>query len=339
MELDDSQEPVEAGMELDNSQEPCGLDNSQEPGMDLEDLEEPAGLATDPDIEDDISWCDLDFEASEDPGNMDLDSEEEEEGGGGEEVVAGRVPGAQSGCVGVSPQGQQLLKQIPKSQFVYPPHLDGPDLSQPGLLDLWAGCKKYSKLCVFYGAPWVLCYEKFDNPERQDLLKKPVRAEIETMLEEGCFLAMGGGPVCQSMSRAVCPPCRTVDFPYGVEGLSAKQQVKVKEGNSFARWTVRLVRKFGKRVLFWWENPEKSWMWYLPCYGPLLRPMPREPPDGGKFLVLDYCRFGTPWRKRTRFFTNISSLQGVRCLCCGNHKHIILRGASPSGVGPVSAQL
>ena len=40
---------------------------------------------------------------------------------------------------------------------------------------------------------------------------------------------------------------------------------------------------------------------------------------------VDYCRFGTRWRKRTRFATN-TSLQGEVRLCDKTHEHWKLRG-------------
>ena len=39
------------------------------------------------------------------------------------------------------------------------------------------------------------------------------------------------------------------------------------------------------------------------------------------------CRYGTPWRKRTRIVNN-TALAGRRELCCGGHSHQVLRGRS-----------
>jgi hypothetical protein len=46
---------------------------------------------------------------------------------------------------------------------------------------------------------------------------------------------------------------------------------------------------------------------------------------------VDYCRFGTPWRKRTAFFTNIPSLCSP-VLCTREHSHLVLRGGGPGGM-------
>lgn len=45
------------------------------------------------------------------------------------------------------------------------------------------------------------------------------------------------------------------------------------------------------------------------------------------FWILDYCRYGTPWRKRTKICTN-SSLKNHKTLCDRTHRHLALRGRS-----------
>lgn len=186
-----------------------------------------------------------------------------------------------------------------------------------------------------------------------------VRNDIECMLDDRCFTGWGGGPVCSSLSSAVIPPCRTPERPYGRPGLSKKMRKKVRDGNSFAQWAAHLIRKYHGRLWFWVENPQSSWFWRLPCYRSILHQ------HLGGFLQLDYCRFGMPWRKRTRFYTNIVELVGPgrstpgmhtvhstlhtapkrkrkqmqtpfylgqTCYCLGGHVHQLLKGTSPSGL-------
>ena len=152
------------------------------------------------------------------------------------------------------------------------------------------------------------------------------RIRIEFMLDAGCFHGWGGGPVCSSLSSAVRPPCRSKQKPYGLPGLSKEMKKKVRAGNSFARWCAHLIKRYHTRLWFWVENPQLSWFWRLPCIQCILCRR-----HVGAFLQLDYCRFGTPWRKRTRFFTNLRSLMNVQCFCLGGHDHLLLQGASPSG--------
>ena len=46
-----------------------------------------------------------------------------------------------------------------------------------------------------------------------------------------------------------------------------------------------------------------------------------------KCWLVDYCRYGTPWRKRTRFYLNVAEAE-QKTLCSGGHTHQLLRGRS-----------
>ena len=46
-----------------------------------------------------------------------------------------------------------------------------------------------------------------------------------------------------------------------------------------------------------------------------------------KYFRVDFCTFGTAWRKRTRFLTSCR-LRGAKRLCNRQHNHVILRGRS-----------
>ena len=75
------------------------------------------------------------------------------------------------------------------------------------------------------------------------------------------------------------------------------------------------------------ENPDGSWIW-------------RQQPviafaaacNLDVFRV-DFCRFGTPWRKRTRFLVSaLPDLAGVKCFCQARCDHVVLRGRAPGGL-------
>ena len=79
-----------------------------------------------------------------------------------------------------------------------------------------------------------------------------------------------------------------------------------------------------KSIHFWVENPDSSWLrrqreWQRIC----------KLPEVG-FLRCDYCRFGSRWRKRTRFLTN-GQLQNQDLLCLCATPLLVLRGSSPWG--------
>ena len=46
-----------------------------------------------------------------------------------------------------------------------------------------------------------------------------------------------------------------------------------------------------------------------------------------KCWLVDYCRYGTPWCKRTRFYLNVAEAE-QKTLCSGGHTHQLLRGRS-----------
>ena len=138
----------------------------------------------------------------------------------------------------------------------------------------------------------------------------------------GVFLGVGGGPVCSSMFRAVRPPVRSKLFPAGLPDVRESMQKKVEEGNGHAAFSAgmaALCHQCG--VPQWWENPAMSFLWVQPCWVEVMRA------DKGSFFTVDYCVFSTPWRKRTRIYTD-TSLRGLKLECRGGHSHVHLKGYS-----------
>ena len=171
------------------------------------------------------------------------------------------------------------------------------------------------------GCPWVLCIDVKSDP-RHDLSQPDLQAQVELLISSGIVLAVGAGPPCSSMSIAVTPPIRSREFPYGKPDLPPPMRAKCRAGNLLANWSAsifRLCATLDRAV--WVENPDASWMWRLRSWQRI-----RQNQSGlyGDFRV-DYCRFGTRWRKRTRFVTN-TPMRGETCLCKGGHEHWRLRG-------------
>lgn len=76
-------------------------------------------------------------------------------------------------------------------------------------------------------------------------------------------------------------------------------------------------------MLIWIENLSGSFIWQQREWQDIV--------NSGtlKFLVTDYCRWGTSWRKRTRFCNNIPGLVDEKLLCnCAVKKHRRLVGFS-----------
>ena len=189
--------------------------------------------------------------------------------------------------------------------------------SGPGCIELFAGSRNLSRALVRSGFPWALCLDLAHSPS-EDLLSRVVQGSVEDLVSHGCARVLAAGPVCGSFSRAVTPPCRSLEFPAGVPWCSELQQLKCQQGNAFGIWCAKLCRLCDKHdVIYIIENPATSWLWRQSCWEQIRT-------TWSDFLV-DYCRFGTKWRKRTRFRTSCS-LGGLQINCQCKVAHLRLRG-------------
>ena len=218
----------------------------------------------------------------------------------------------------LSLQARRILESFPKDQFVLPTGCSWPP-EEPGFLDLFSGERGVAVEAAKLGV-WSLCFDLEHGPA-EDLQKEELQRRIEEAVRAGCFSSLGGGPVCSSFSMAITPPVRSAEWPYGKPNLTANMEKKVKEGNASALWMFSLLRLGPElRIQVWLENPAGSWMFRLPAWKALESDYPEL-----KFWVVDYCRFGKEWRKRTRFATT-SQLGNCKTLCLGDHAHRLLRG-------------
>ena len=99
----------------------------------------------------------------------------------------------------------------------------------------------------------------------------------------------------------------------------------MKIGNLHVDFVVRLLESLPTSMCFWIENPDGSWFFRMPA---IIKYMSEH--EVWPFRI-DYCRFGTPYRKRTRFISNIPMLHHAPILCDRTHAHTVLRGLHPSG--------
>eukprot|EP00438_Fugacium_kawagutii_P030227 Skav219520 [mRNA] locus=scaffold30:151922:156355:+ [translate_table: standard] len=219
----------------------------------------------------------------------------------------------------------QKLLSFPSNQFVFHSSfasLEEALASGPGILDLFSGARGFSRAFVSVAASWSLCFDISHHPG-EDLLEPRLQLDLRSLLRAGAFRAMAASPVCASFSTAITPAWRTLEFPEGRPDLTPLQKTKVQLGQSQLAFVLGLVNIcLGLGILFWIENPDSSWFWRqhrllswdrILCSG-----------EVGDWRV-DQCRFGTPWRKRTRFRTN-SSLRHSKLLCQCSRPHVILRG-------------
>lgn len=166
----------------------------------------------------------------------------------------------------------------------------------------------------------MLTYDILHSPSSEDLLDVSVQQHIAAMVDAGCFLSAQAqaGPVCSSFSRAVRPAVRSAEKPEGIDVMTEAMAKKVAIGNAMAQWLAELVRKFclaGLPI----ENPAGSFLWLQPAWVAL------QAEFGLQSFLIDYCRWGTAWRKRAKFLGRFQKA-GVRLLCLCKSRHVRLVG-------------
>lgn len=224
----------------------------------------------------------------------------------------------------LSEAARVALAAFPSTQFFAPGGKRAPAGFRPqrrGILDLYSGDAGVARaLSRKYGV-WVLTFD-FDHGPGQDLLNEEVQRRIFAALEAESFLGVGAAPDCSSFSRAVTPAVRDTEHPFGKPFISENMEKKVRVGNAHAAFMLRILQWCEDHELpYWAENPDGSFLWLLPPW------IQTGIGSCARSYRFDQCRYGTPWRKRTRVATN-TRLAGLRELCLGCHSHLHLRGKS-----------
>lgn len=218
------------------------------------------------------------------------------------------------------------LKKFDPSQFVFSKcykDLDEALAAGPGILDLFSGERGISKACTSLFPCWCLTFD-LKHSASKDLSSLPLQTCLTRLVTRGAFRAMVAGPVCSSFTTAITPPCRTSDHPEGVPWCSVKQQEKNQIGNAQLAFVVKLVKCcIRAKVKFSVENPNGSWFWKLRGPEHSWDDVMKHPDVGD--LKVDYCMFGCPWQKRTRFRTSLH-LRHQKLFCSCGLPHLRLRG-------------
>ena len=200
----------------------------------------------------------------------------------------------------LSAEIKHMLLSFEPNQFVLPKGCKTPlhqMLDAPGYLDLYSGSRGARAASSASGS-WCLTFD-VGHAAGEDLLDIGLQKRILTLIKAGAFRGLGGGPICSSFSRAVRPPVRSKAFPLGLPSFRESMKDKVESGNAHASFMCDAVEAgLEVGIPSWAENPHGSYLWDTPRWRALLD---KFGPAG--VLVVDYCRFGTPWRKRTRIFS------------------------------------
>ena len=86
--------------------------------------------------------------------------------------------------------------------------------------------------------------------------------------------------------------------PSGSRLLTESQQRKVDDGNDFARFVAKVCKRcLEKGIHLCSENPVTAFIWNSPEVVEIARS------HRVGFGTVDFCAFGTCWRKRTKFMT------------------------------------
>ena len=126
---------------------------------------------------------------------------------------------------------------------------------------------------------WVLTFELNHDPS-ENLLHGSVQSSILELIQLRAFVALGGGPVCTSMSRAVRPPVRDALHPAGIPDMRATMIERVQDGNNHSRFVAKAVSTaLSVGTDFWVENAGSSSWVSLLC----------EHRSAVGFFLVDYC--------------------------------------------------
>lgn len=223
----------------------------------------------------------------------------------------------------LNPEAVLILQSFSDEQ-VWWPHGSPKTFLVPGALDLFTGKGGVAKALLRSGAPFVVTFEWIRSAD-EDLLSNVNREKILRLIQLKAILLVGLAVICSSFSVAITPPVRSRRYPRGVPWASAAMKQKIKDGNSHADFAGDVIDNCEEHGAdFWFENPDSSHIWRQ-------RSLRRfSDPAGCRTFRLDYCRFGAPWRKRTRVATSIKSLMGLRCFCQCKKPHQPLRGMHPT---------
>ena len=225
---------------------------------------------------------------------------------------------------GVFPEeAVQILLSFSSKQFFFGKDGDRVIRSK-GALDLYSGRFGVARAMTTFGAPWVLTFEILRSPD-EDLLQQELQDKVMRLVALGVFGTAMLAPVCSSHSIAITPPVRSKRFPRGIPGMRHSMRQKVKLGNRHADFCKALIFAFDEHGVYYViENPDSSFMWMQKGWEKF-----NDPSSPWVFRAC-FCRFGTPWKKPTRFGTN-SVLAGGKMWCqCKERNHVQLRGMHPT---------
>ena len=178
------------------------------------------------------------------------------------------------------------------------------DVTGPFFLEVFAGTGRLSSrlerdlAAVGRQDVKVIRIEWKDNPD-DNLLESKCFIRIQRLINSGKCLGVWFAPPCNSWSTSRrhdgkgAPPLRSIEHPYGLPSLRAKDRNKVLEANTLMRRTSELATTcILNRVPFVVENPYHSMIWLTTEF----RHLAGLP--GVLASRVDFCQYGEPYHKK-----------------------------------------
>ena len=219
--------------------------------------------------------------------------------------------------------------------FVHERLKKGKALSAGASVELYGGCCGISRAIARHGGV-AESYEILRSA-KEDLTMPSQRRSLFARVRDRRLRSLWIGITCASWSRARRAPAWSRmphalrddhEHIYGLPGLSERDQLRVNDGNDSLSFVAKLIRLCLRHdVMVVVENPGGSRLWIAPEMASLL---PRAASDH----MVDYCAFGTEWRKTTRLVSWCQPLARLPPRCSGKKgfcsfsgcKHVQLEG-------------
>eukprot|EP00438_Fugacium_kawagutii_P023337 Skav200217 [mRNA] locus=scaffold3745:15519:20956:- [translate_table: standard] len=235
----------------------------------------------------------------------------------------------------------KLGKRKRRAGLLQPAPAQSHSLTTPCFLEIFSGSGHLAK-AIHQVTSWDCITWDILHGSEYDLRSLTKRNRILGWIKSGMIRGVHLGTPCASFSRARDrrpgpPPLRSDTQPLGFSDLGYADLVKVREGNLWMRFSSQVFNLCMKlHIPVTMENPFRSRIWLCPPIKYLLRRKQCYNVD------VDYCTFGTRWRKRTKFLYYGVDLQRLGIHRCCNSKrgicafsgkpHLQLMGVTTSGV-------
>ena len=187
-------------------------------------------------------------------------------------------------------------------------------------LELMAGCCNFS-IAMIDTKQWVMCaMDVVFDKHLHDLANTSVQGKILKSIAGGVWHYVHFGLDCLTWTRLANPPYRTNAWLDGIPGLRKDKMELLALHNNLFRFMLAVLSACAAQVIpVSLENGESTMLWLHHLLAPWLSRYSRTT------VVTDYCQYGMPYRKRTRFLCSHDGLQPMvrRCKCPGKHREVL----------------